>query len=211
VSNPRIQPESQEDEIMTRTILAALCASTASFAVAAEHSQTPQSQPQKPQSQESQQSQMQKQTVSLTGCVFQASDQPTLFALQRTNDTKAGQTAQAGTSQERTEKGQSGAATGTAGTSGAGMAGMKGAEGAWYRLTLEGTRDLKQYKGQAVRVSGTLVPGKDSKGADVVIHRIEPEKTVVTAIDLQPAPQLRIQSISPLAGVECPAPAKDKR
>jgi hypothetical protein len=197
---------------MMRTILGTLCAGTASLALAA--AQTPQSQPQTAQSppaQQTQQSQTQRRSVSLTGCVYQASDQPTLFALRGTGDqtqkTAQGNQPQGQTGQGQSAEGQTGAATGTTGTTG----GTKGTEGAWYRLTPEGTQDLKQYTGQAVRVSGTLVPGKDPKGADVVIHRIEPQKTVVTAIDLQPAPQLRIQSISSLTGATCPTTPNEKR
>jgi len=59
-------------------------------------------------------------------------------------------------------------------------------ERAWYRLPEQGAQDVKQNAGKAVRVTGTLTPGKDEKGADIVIHRIEPSKTVVTAMDLKP-------------------------
>jgi hypothetical protein len=143
--------------------------------------------------------------------VYQASDRPTLFALRGTADqtqrTVQGNQPQGQTGQGQTAEGQTGAATGTAGIAG----GTMGTEGAWYRLMPEGTQDLKPYEGQAVRVSGTLIPAKDPKGADVVIHRIEPQKTVVTALDLQPAPQLRIQSITPLDGATCPATPNEKR
>jgi hypothetical protein len=67
-------------------------------------------------------------------------------------------------------------------------------------LTASASEDLKRYVGQRVRINGQLTPGRDPKGNDVVIHRITPEKTVVTTIDLQPAPQLSISSISPLEG-----------
>ncbi len=44
------------------------------------------------------------------------------------------------------------------------------------------------------------MPGKDEKGADVVFHHIEPGKVTVTALDLKPAPQLQIQSITAAQG-----------
>jgi hypothetical protein len=47
--------------------------------------------------------------------------------------------------------------------------------------------------------NGQLTPGRDPQGNDVIIQ-ITQEKTVVTAIDLKPAPQLSIASITPLGG-----------
>jgi hypothetical protein len=94
--------------------------------------------------------------------------------------------------------------TGTPGTSpGATASSAPGArtDGAWYRLM--GDAKLKEHVGQRVRITGTVTPGKDEKGADIVIHRIQPDRVSVTSIDLKPAPQLSIQTISEIAG-ECP-------
>ena len=152
--------------------------------------------------------------MTLTGCVYQASDQPTVFALQRTADDMT-----ASASSADNPNTQSGAA----GTTGAGSTATAGSRqssraaqattgaaasrenevGGWYRLSADATQDLKQYVGDAVRINGSLVPGKDEQGADIVVHHIEPGKTTVTALDLKPAPQLRIQTITPAQG-QCP-------
>jgi hypothetical protein len=189
---------------MARSIVAALSACIALVgSAAAQSSSLPR--------QQSRPGQDPKQVTSLTGCVHQASDQPTLFALQRIGDGTAQPTPQGGQPQGQTGQGQAaegqGTATGTAGSSPA----VSENEGTWYRLLPEGTQDLKQYTGQVVHVTGTLVPGKDAKGGDVLVHPIDQHRGTVTAIDLVPAPQVRIQSISPLAGAKCPGNQDDKR
>jgi hypothetical protein len=59
-------------------------------------------------------------------------------------------------------------------------------------------------------VNGQLTPGRDPQGHEIVIHRISPEKTAVTAIDLQPAPQLSISLITPL-GETCRTAENDSK
>jgi hypothetical protein len=91
--------------------------------------------------------------------------------------------------------------TQAAGTTGGASAGAaQSTEGALYRLAPPTGQDLKQFTGRRVEIVGQLMPGRDEKGADVVIHRIEPDKTVVTAIDLKPAPELRVSSMRELPG-----------
>jgi hypothetical protein len=191
-------------ERMTRLMVPALWAGIGLTVSAAPQTPSP--------PQQSRPSQVQKPFTSVTGCVHQAVDQPTLFALQRIGDGSAEPTPQGGqpqgqTGQGQAAEGQAGKATGTAGSPGA----ESRSEVAWYRLLPEGTLDLKQYKGLAVQVTGSLVPGKDGKGAEGVVHRIPSAKGAVTANELAPAPQLRIQSISPLAGARCPGNQDDKR
>jgi hypothetical protein len=188
-------------QMMSRTILATLCAGSAAVALSAAPSTTAQQQsPQQPNQQQPMK-QNEGKSATLTGCVYQASDQPAMFALRRTADGASSSSAEAGASQKQPS---SQSTAGTSGTTGASSADQK-ADGAWYRLSPKGAEDLKQYAGRAVRVTGTIVPGKDPKGADIIIHRIDPSKTVVTAIDLKPAPQLQIESIAPMSGEQCPA------
>jgi hypothetical protein len=187
---------------MKRSLIAVGIAATVGAAAAAQQPQ------QQPQSQQQQQSQQQKpsaskqgQSMTLTGCVYQTTDQPTNFALQRTDaisgPSAAGTSGSSGASSGTTP----GATSGTSGTTGAaGSAAGARDQGAWYRLSSSATQDLKQYVGRAVRISGTVIPGKDEKGADVVVHHIEPGKVTVTALDLKPAPQLQIQSITQAQG-----------
>lgn len=135
--------------------------------------------------------------LTLTGCVYQLSDDPTLFALRRMDGTSVSASASAG-SADRSVAG----AIGTTGVA-------AGAEaGAWYRLGPDAQRDLSRYVGQRVEVNGRLTPGRDERGADVVVHRIEPDRVTVTALDLQPAPQLSISTIVPATGTcDAAAPA----
>ena len=134
-------------------------------------------------------------TEALTGCVYRTSDQPATFALMRMEGSAAAQAAPA--------TGDAGRANpAPAGTSGA----SAGSAGAWYRLSPADQSDLSRYVGQRVRIMGTVTPGRDASGADVLIHRIEPRRTTITAIDIQPAPQLAIGSITPMSGA-CESPA----
>jgi hypothetical protein len=176
-------------------------------AVAQQSQQQEQQQKQPQQQQQPEQNEQQKpsgapqaQSMTFTGCVYQATDQPTMFALQRAE----GMTGTSGTSSSGSTAGSSGAGAGTAGSTSGSASSTAGTreQGAWYRLSPSATQDLKQYVGQMVRISGSVTPGRDEKGADVVIHRIEPERVTVTAVDLKPAPQLQIQSITQAQG-EC--------
>jgi hypothetical protein len=201
-----------------RTLLALTWAAAAGIGVAAAQSQQqPQQKPgQQPAQQGQEQQQERQQTpqakgqmVTFTGCVYQASDEPTMFALRSMSEqsqagaSAAGQTGAGAAGRPETgATGTAGASSaGTAGTAGAGAgaragAAAQGADGAWYRLSGSAAQDLKQYVGQGVRVSGTIMPGRDEKGADVVVHQIQPDKVTVTALDLKPAPQFQIQSIT---------------
>lgn len=135
----------------------------------------------------------QQQQQVLTGCVYRTSDQPTVLALMRMDN--SGDAA----AQPAAPTGDAGrAAPAPAGTSGA-TAGP-GAGSAWYRLSSADQSDVTRYVGQRVRITGTVTPGRDAAGADVVIHRLEPNRTTITAVDIQPAPELAIRSITPMSG-----------
>lgn len=192
-----------------------------------------QGQGQTQQGQQGQAGQQKGRTVTLTGCVYQASDQPAMYALRDmgtaggsermgsatgqpgTGQTTQGQTGQGQTTQGQTAQGQartSGTQSGTgtagtqAGTTGtAATSGGAQAGGGWYRLAPGAQQDLKEFRGKRVEISGTVTPGRDEKGADIVIHRIEPDRTTVTAIDLKPAPQLSINTIRAAGGTCVPA------
>jgi hypothetical protein len=193
---------------MKRSLVALGIAVTFGAAASAQQQTQPaQPQSQSQQQQQQQQKSMQGQSVTLTGCVYQPTDQPTNFALQRTDGMSGSSAASGGTNQTSntgSSAASSGATSGTsgaAGTSGTSASGGAGREqGAWYRLSASATQDLKEYVGKAVRISGTVIPGKDEKGADVIVHHIEPGKVTVTALDLKPAPQLQIQSITSAQG-----------
>lgn len=207
---------------MKRTILALTCAvATAAVTTAA---QTPQPKPQPQQQQEQQkqqptqkpQSQMaQQKQIMLTGCVYQATDQPTMFALQRTTQDHPGEKDKPGMhaegKPEMSGKPETAGKPGSTGQPTTGeteamarqgepRTGRGGEIGAWYQLSSDASKDLEQYVGKAVRVNGMLEPGKDEKGVDIVIHRVTRHATAVTAIDLKPAPRLKIQDITPTEG-----------
>jgi hypothetical protein len=135
--------------------------------------------------------------VTFNGCVYRVSDQPTMFALERTADadTTGTQTSGAATRQPAPAAG----AVGTAGTLPA-DARSNAVVGTWYRLSSPPSENLADHVGQPVRITGSVVPGRDDKGSEVVVHRIEGNKVTVTAVELKPAPQLTIQSISHVEG-----------
>jgi hypothetical protein len=144
--------------------------------------------------------------VTFTGCVYQPSDDPTVYAIRRMDmDKGSSSSASSSTSADRTSSNtsqtNSSSRTGGSSSSSAGTTSsdQRRTEGAWHRLTPSVAQDLKPYVGQRVRVNGQLTPGRDPQGNDVIIQ-ITQEKTVVTAIDLKPAPQLSIASITPLGG-----------
>ena len=177
---------------MNRTVLGATWALI--MGAAAVGAQTPQQKPSTPA-----QPAAVGQSITMTGCVYQTSDQPTTFALRRMADAPGSAQSGVGTAGAAGASAAGGATTGAAGTATAGAS--RSDEGAWYRLM--GDAKLKEHVGERVRVNGTVTPGKDEKGADVVIHRFQPDKLTVTTIDLAPAPQLRIQTITEMSG-ECP-------
>ena len=122
-------------------------------------------------------------SITLTGCVYQASDDPTLFAFQRIS---------------RGSYGSAGLAIGTFG-SGPGTGGITKTRG-WYRLSKNAVQDLRQFTGRSVSLKGTVMPGRDVDGAEVVIHEILPNEVEVRAFDLRPAPELKIDTITAAQG-----------
>jgi hypothetical protein len=211
------------------TLLALACAATLGAAAAAAQQPQSQADPNQRQEQEQPRSQgdpqqrqeqqeqprtaQQAQSATLAGCVYRAADQPTMFALRSMEagasgaSTRSDEGGQGEIVRGRAGEGTAGA-VGTAGTNDeAQKAGMHG----WYRLSSDAAENLEQYVGEAVRVTGTVVPGRDEK-ADVVIHRISPDKVSITALDLRPAPQFRIQTIVSVEGQECdPAQGESQR
>lgn len=116
------------------------------------------------------------QSVTLTGCLRQASDDARLFGLVPSPD-----------------------ANKTTGTSGS------LSQAPLYRLEDKG-QNLKGHVGYRVEVTGTVTPAKDEKGADIVVTRSERvgvPTTTVTTIDLKPAPRLDITSVKRVSG-DCP-------
>ena len=115
-------------------------------------------------------------SITLTGCVYQASDDPTLFAFQRISTGFYGSAS---------------LAISTYG-SGPGTAGVTKTRG-WYRLSKNAVLDLRPFTDRPVSLKGTVIPGRDVDGADVVVHEILPDKVEVEvrAFDLRPAPELQ--------------------
>ena len=83
--------------------------------------------------------------------------------------------------------------------SGPGTAGVTKTRG-WYRLSKNAVQDLRQFTGRPVSLKGTVIPGRDVDGAEVVIHEILPDKVEVTTFDLWPAPELKINTITAAQG-----------
>lgn len=203
---------------MSRTVFTFLSAAGMSAALAAGQPQSRPAEPQQPhQSQE--QTDPKSQSVTLTGCVYQATDQPPLFALRTMGERNSEIAGAAGPPAPRDgHAGTAGVAgvpgaadspsprdghVGAAGTTGDARAGAPHAPNvAWYRLASQPGEDLKQYAGRAVRVTGTLAPGAGGQGADLGPDRVQMVGAQVTASDLEPAPQVQIQSIGPADG-EC--------
>jgi hypothetical protein len=153
--------------------------------------------------------------VTFTGCVRQASDQATLFALfstpaaagRPTPGTSSGSSAQptdrsTGADQSRGTAGDpSGSATAardhtqppsdsrTTQTAASPMA------GSWYRLTpASNVEDLKEFVGKTVRVTGVYTPStRGSTGTE------NHSMTQFTAGDVSNAPVIAIQSVTPVA------------
>ena len=122
-------------------------------------------------------------SITLTGCVYQTSDDPRLFAFQRIST------------------GSYGSANLAISTFGGepGTAGVTKTRG-WYRLSKNAIQDLRQFTGRRVSLKGTVIPGRDVDGAEVVIHEILPDNVEVSAFDLRPAPELKIDTISAAQG-----------
>ena len=124
-------------------------------------------------------------SITLTGCVYQASDDPKLFAFQRISTGFYGSAS---------------LAISTYG-SGPGAAGVTKTRG-WYRLSKNAVQDLRPFTGRSVSLKGTVIPGRDLDGAEVVVHEILPDKVEmeVRAFDLRPAPELKIDTITAAQG-----------
>jgi hypothetical protein len=124
-------------------------------------------------------------SITVTGCVYQASDDATLFAFQRTSTGFHGSAS---------------LAISTFGN-GPGTAGVTRTRG-WYRLSKNAVQDLRQFTGRPVSLKGTVIPGRYVDGAEVVIQEILPDKVEVevTAFDLRPAPELKIERITVAKG-----------
>jgi hypothetical protein len=122
-------------------------------------------------------------SIALTGCVYQASDDPRLFAFQRIST------------------GSYGSASSAIGTFGGGpvTAGVTKTSG-WYRLSTNAAQDLRQFTGRRVTLKGTVIPGRDVDGGEVVIHEVLPDEVDVRAFDLRPAPELKIDTITAAQG-----------
>jgi hypothetical protein len=122
-------------------------------------------------------------SITLTGCVYQTRDDPRLFAFQRIST------------------GSYGSANLAISTFGGepGTAGVTKTRG-WYRLSTNAVQDLRQFTGRRVSLKGTVIPGRDVDGAEVVIHEIVPDEVEVRAFDLRPAPELKIDTISAAQG-----------
>ena len=169
----------------------AAAASIGAGAIHAQDQQAPAGQAQPAQQQASA-----AEAVTFNGCIYRASDEASAFALERTADADT-----TGTQASTATRGAASAIPGAVGTSGTAPADPRmNVAGSWYRLTNPGSENLSDFVGKAVRVTGSVAPGRDDKGTDVVIHRFEPNKTTVTVMDLKPAPQLTVQSITPVEG-----------
>ncbi|HUK34789.1 MAG TPA: hypothetical protein VLV86_12790, partial [Vicinamibacterales bacterium] len=180
------------EEVPVKILLFTLVC-TAGAAVAASAGQSSsQSQSTAAQSQSS----GQQHSVTLSGCVYQTSDQPDVFALERTPQASAGTvTGTSGVGSASTSTSNS-----SSSSSGASSADAGGRRSGWYRLSSTGTQQLSQYVGKAVRVDGTVRTPQEQNGGEVVVHEIRPNQVTITTIDLKPAPELRIQSITPTQG-----------
>lgn len=124
--------------------------------------------------------------VTLMGCLRQATDDPTVFALIPSADRGAP------------------TATGTTGKDTRAASAM--ANFPLYRLEDKGQK-LEGHVGQRIEVTGTVTPAKDEKGADIIASRSENigvPTTTITTIDLKPAPRLDVKSVRKVEG-ECPS------
>jgi hypothetical protein len=193
------------------------CAALATIGAHAQQQTTTQSQT-SPQ-QQNQPSATTSHAVTFSGCVYEAADEPNVFAFQRepgvngASSPAVSTTGSAAAGTATTTAGGGATATGTSGTTStttSGAASQTGTSGTpgtanskaagWYRLSSSAVQDLKQYAGRAVRISGTVVSPRDENGADLVIHDIGPNTITVTTVDLTPAPELKIQSVTPEQG-----------
>jgi hypothetical protein len=122
-------------------------------------------------------------SITLTGCVYEASDDPRLFAFQRIST------------------GSHGSANLSLSTygSGPGRIAVTATRG-WYRLSKNAVQDLRQFTGRRVSLKGTVTPGRDMDGAEVVIHETLADEVEVKAFDLRPAPELEIDTITAAQG-----------
>jgi hypothetical protein len=134
--------------------------------------------------------------ITIRGCVHQIADQPGRFALRGI---------------QSAESASADVPVGSVGRAPGSAAATAGAAGepvtAWYQLGEQSEQNLERHVGQHVEVTGELMPGRDERGADVVIHRLQPDRLTVTAVDLRPAPLLEIHSISP-GTAPCEAPRR---
>ena len=143
----------------------------------------PQSKPAQPPASETSKAQSSSSTqqVTVTGCLRQTSDDPKVFALVEAKPAKAGDQP-----------------TGTSGTA---------MRSPLFRLEEPGTPSLKPHVGKRVEVTGSVVPAKDEKGADIVTttrETIGVDTVTIRTLDLKPVPAFQVKSVK--ATGDCPAP-----
>lgn len=176
------------------------------LAAAAVGAQTPQTQPQQKPAAGMQQAEPSKQAgqqVTITGCLRQTADDPKIFALVDAKPSQqSGAQMKPGEQRPGTqEPGSQKPGEQAAGTTGRAM------QSPFFRLEDMGTPGLKQHVDKRVEITGTIIPAKDEKGADIVTVTKEQAPgvtaTTIRAVDLKPVPTLNIKSVK--ATGECPA------
>ena len=140
----------------------------------------------------------QSQTVTLTGCVYQASDSPDAYALERVPGASSSTTS--GTSSSTSPTSSSSATTSNSGAASTSSSATGRRRTGWFRLSSAGAQKLSEFVGQEVQVMGTVRTPQEQSGGEVVVHEVRPNQVTVTTIDLRPAPELRIQSIRSIQG-----------
>jgi hypothetical protein len=142
-------------------------------------------------------------TVAVNGCVYRVTDDPKMFALQRTSDadTTGTQTSNANPAAGANVRGAVGT-TGTTTMTPGGAAGTGTAANAgpmWYRLTDGDAAELANFAGKAVRINGMITSGTSARDAGAG-QRDQLAGATLKAADLESAPALMVHEITGVEG-----------
>jgi hypothetical protein len=147
--------------------------------------------------------------MTMNGCVYHATDDPTMFALERTSD--ADTTGAQPSNANRADNANVRGAVGTSGTTtmtpggAAGPGATTSASGRWYRLSKTDSNELASFAGKSVRVTGRMVPGNGDPSPSAAPQPTDREpsqnaQNAMTAMALRLAPQFVVEDITPVEG-----------
>lgn len=146
------------------------------------------------------------QPLTINGCVYRASDDTTVFALERTTDADSTGTQPSGVDPAGQANVRGAVGTGgttTASPGGAAIVATGEEPMPWYRLSKTGNPDLANFVGRSVRITGTIPAASPTgtSGTSAAAAKSAPiSNTRFTTAELGAAPQLVVTDITAVEG-----------